>query len=114
LMHEIAETITDATPRGTPGIVVTPGPSWAGAGDNSGEVADFEAANYDARINGGLVQSYWSAANGVFVIPDGGPADVVISAKGVLTINGDQSASPDDTITLSVQNNEEVININGQ
>src|SRR5262249_8412109 len=117
LSHEVAETITDADPRlETPGIRVTPGSLFDTSTDpngNNGEVSDFEAENYTARVNGAMLQSYLGR-NGQFIIPDGGPATIFVDTNGVVNINGGQSGSGNDTITFSVKGQEEIINLNGQ
>src|SRR5262249_25426637 len=111
LMHEVVEAITDTVPGS--GITMSSDPSA-----RPDEIEDGEPQNYLARLGGNVVQSYWSQSepdfpNGAYVIPDGGPALIPVSNR-VLRIVGDQSASPDDTITLDSVGGDEVINLNGQ
>jgi hypothetical protein len=81
--HEIAETITD--PDGVHGIHLAPpaseptaivGTNSAGQRWSSGQVADFEPEpggqrHYGYRLNGYLVQPYWSVKDAAFIVPDG-------------------------------------------
>jgi hypothetical protein len=93
--HEMAESITD--PDGTALQVNPRNPSaW-------NEICDGEAQNYSYRLNGVLVQPYWSQADGKFTVPTGQVQNFYVSSSGVLTVNGDQlGANYNDTITLDV------------
>jgi hypothetical protein len=66
--HEMAEIQTD--PYGN-GLHVALGTSWHGGGDN--QIGDGEPAGitYGYRLNGALVQPYWSAGFQAFIVPDG-------------------------------------------
>jgi hypothetical protein len=80
------------------GITVTHGASWTGGGDD--EISDAEAQFYDYRLNGIRVQSYWSRADGTYIVPDGNAQDFVYTPNfdssntylgtGTLTVLGDQ------------------------
>ncbi len=65
--HELAEIMTD--PYGNGVHVSVPKPF---VGD---QIGDGEAAglNYGYRLNGALVQPYWSDADKAFIVPDGRP-----------------------------------------
>jgi hypothetical protein len=81
ISHELVETMSD--PRTTDivvpvlnivlsgtGVHVSHGASWTGGGDD--EIADAEPdSGYSARINGVLVEPYWSQQDQAYVIPDG-------------------------------------------
>src|SRR5579884_1444726 len=71
LSHEVVESISDPLVSGWPlgGITVTPGVNYTGIPGN--ELADNEAQNYTAILNGVTVQSYWSQQDEEFVVPDG-------------------------------------------
>jgi hypothetical protein len=100
--HELVETITDPVtdPPILNGIRVDPGPSYPYPGDH--EVCDYEARDYTERLNGVLVQSYWSERDQAFIVPDApyGTGQHFVVANGVLTVNGDQGSNPDDTIAV--------------
>src|SRR5262249_21273300 len=74
------------------------------AGGTENEISDFEAQLYDGYVNGVRVQSYWSARDGSFVVPDaaGGRAAGLGVSGGVLRVSGDQfGASYNEAITLA-------------
>ena len=104
--HEMAESITD--PDGT-AIQVNPrNPmSW-------NEIADGGAQQYSYRVNGVLAQSYWSQAHGKFIVATGQQQNFLVSSGHVLTINGDQLANHDDTITLDAAGNSVRVTLNGE
>ncbi len=104
--HEMAESITDpdgtalqVNPRGTSG--------W-------NEIADGEAQGYSYRVSGILAQSYWSRANAKFTVPTGQTQNFLVSHSHVLTVNGDQLASPNDNITLDVSGGGVRVTLNGE
>ena len=70
LGHESVEMMTDPF-QDTSGIGITNPPS---------QICDNEAENLEYRLNGTLVQSYWSQADGAFIIPDGNSFDFEVSA----------------------------------
>jgi hypothetical protein len=115
--REVAEAITDANPirGGLPGITATKGASFPGA-SSPGDIADFEAQNYYARlngVNGDLVQSYWSNQLQGFIIFDQNLPTLVVQPNGTLLIT-DTNIGSFNTITFSTQGNEQIINIDGQ
>jgi hypothetical protein len=105
--HEMVESITD--PDGTALQVNPRNPT------NWNEICDGEAQNYSYRLNGVLAQSYWSQADGKFTVPTGQRQNFYVSSSRVLTVNGDQLANHNDTITLDVSGGGGVIvNLNGE
>jgi hypothetical protein len=117
--HEVAEAITDANPLRPVlplGIrTITPD------GTRNEEICDSEAANYTARINGDLVQSYWSKSepgipNSAYVIPANGP-DLTVDSSGQLHIKVDQVDLFHNTLTLQLAGttgtNFERVTLNG-
>lgn len=109
LSHETVEAMTDPNPGD--GITVDHGATWTGGGDN--EIADAEAQNYVYRVNGVRVESYWSAADNAYIVPDGNAQSFVYTpvynsanvyvGSGDLTILGDQfGANFNDTITVDI------------
>ena len=91
--HELAEAASD--PQGS-ALQVDPrnSSSWH-------EICDGTPASFDYRLNGVQVQSYVSTKYHAYIIPTGQRQDFFLSAVGgTLTINGDQLASTDDTITV--------------
>jgi hypothetical protein len=99
--HEMAEAITDIGNGSIgfgSGITVTKGSRFnLWQGDN--QIADNEAQLYTYRLQGHLVQSYWSEHDQAYIVPDGN-TQVVSVANGTLTVNDDQLASHDDTIVI--------------
>jgi hypothetical protein len=92
LSHEVVETMTD------PG-----GGSWQVDPRSSGawnEIGDNEAQNYNYRVNGYLVQSYWSQSNGQYAIDDGNQEDFDVN-NGQLILYGDQLANHNDTFSIN-------------
>jgi hypothetical protein len=79
--HEVVEAMTD--PEGNTWQVV---PSARGISDSWNEIADGEGQMYTYRLNGFLVQSYWSKADQHYIIPTD-PAPV-------LTIGGLDTKPP--------------------
>jgi hypothetical protein len=106
--HELAEGVTD--PEGNAVQVNPRSPT------NWNEISDGEAQNYGYRLNGYRVQSFWSQVNGLFAVPIGHTQNLFISGGGsrILTINGDQLASHDDTITLDVSGGGVQVTFNGE
>src|SRR5262249_47731048 len=97
LSHEVVEATTD--PQQGNGITVTLGASWPYGGDD--QIADAEAENYSARLNGYLVQSYWSQQDQAYLVPTGQAQNFFVT-NGVLTVQGDQlGTSFSDTVLLS-------------
>jgi hypothetical protein len=104
ISHELVEAVTNpysAYPK-TPlaaysSITTDHGASWPFGGDH--ELADAEAQLYTYRIKGVQVQSYWSAYNNAYIVPDGTvhqfEVDPTVNAQGQITggtliIRGDQ------------------------
>jgi hypothetical protein len=104
--EEMAESITD--PDGTALQVNPRNPtSW-------NEIGDGEANRYTYRLNGVLAHSYWSRANGLFTIPTGQSQNFFVSFNGVLTVRGDQMASPNDNITLDASGGGVRVTLNNE
>ncbi len=99
LSHEVAESIVNpytydlAHGLRRVGYSVTPGASFPNPPPNSNQICDYEAQNYTAFANSELAQSYWSAANQAYIIPDGLPAEFFVN-NGVLTVTGTDLTLP--------------------
>jgi hypothetical protein len=87
--HELVESVSDPEPLS--GICI-----------GTNELADGEPQSYRYRLNGALVQSYFSQQDLAFIVPTGQAQDFVVSNTGVLTVNGDQLFNPDDTIVIDL------------
>jgi hypothetical protein len=96
LSHEIVEASTDPY---SDGIQATPGFTFPNPGPNTSQICDYEAANHAARVNGVLVQSYWSSTDGAFIVP-GQTTNFFVDVNGQLSFN---DFTTNDTITLSAQ-----------
>jgi hypothetical protein len=95
ISHEVVETMTDPRPGGWKDYTVF-------APDNDNEIADREAQAYHYRINGYLVQSYWSQSDGAFRVDDGNSQSFYVK-NNQLVINGDQFGyGYGDTISIDV------------
>ncbi|MCA9012204.1 MAG: hypothetical protein KDB01_20770, partial [Planctomycetaceae bacterium] len=109
MSHEIVESLTN--PKTTGGITATVG------GD--GELSDGEAQNFAYRVDGALLQSYWSRIHGSYVVPDGNNQILVVN-NGVLSVNGDQRlrdfdpTSANDQIAIGKQGNSVTVTLNGE
>jgi Ca2+-binding RTX toxin-like protein len=90
--HEIAEAATD--PEGTAWQINPRSPV------NWNEICDKQYTY--ARLDGSMVQSYWSQADGEQVVPNQQAANFYVNAtSGTLSVTGDHnSSSLNDTITL--------------
>jgi hypothetical protein len=112
LGHEIIEATSDPDLWPWDAWRVKPGASWSGGGDN--EICDQEAQNYTARVNGVLVQSYWSQVDGAYLI--GGGAEQLTVTNKKLIIDGDQLwNSKNDKITVDTDTTQDiVITLNGE
>src|SRR5262249_54697397 len=71
LSHELAETISDPAnlmnvnpPSALPSSLLNPPGTL-------NQIGDFEPERYGYRLNGNLVQPYWSAQDLAFIVPDG-------------------------------------------
>ena len=107
--HEMAESITDPDGGATqilPRPIPDPGGWW--------EISDGEAQGYKYRLNGYLVQSYWSRADGKFTVPTGQTQYFYVSRSGVLTIYGDQLTNHNDAITLDASGGGVRVTLNGE
>ena len=93
ISHEVVETMTD--PRGD---------AWQVDPRNTSqwnEIADNEAQSYHYRVNGYLVQAYWSQSDGAFKVDDGNSQNFYVN-NGELTINGDQFGYGSNDVDSSV------------
>jgi hypothetical protein len=106
--HEQVEAATD--PEGTAVQVNPRNPT------NWNEIADGAAGNYTYRLNGYYVQAYLSQANHAYVVPTGQLQNFYVSdnLSRVLTVNGDQLANPNDTITIDVSGGGVRVTLNGE
>jgi hypothetical protein len=103
--HELTESVTDPEVNYHFGFWV---PS---AGD---EICDPPAQNYTYRLDGVLVQSSLSQKDHAYDVYDGNSQKFFLTSSWALTVNGDQLANPDDTITVDAVNNGYTINLNGE
>jgi Ca2+-binding RTX toxin-like protein len=110
MSHEVVEAMSD--PDGD-GITTTHGASWTGGGDF--EICDAEAQQYSYRLNGYRVQSYWSAWDWAYIVPDGNAQTVYVS-NGHLNIYGDEYGyGSNDSITIDTNSAGGVyVNLNGE
>ncbi|HWE37329.1 MAG TPA: calcium-binding protein [Isosphaeraceae bacterium] len=120
LSHETAEAMSDTSGDG---ITITHGATWPGGGDN--EIGDAEAQNYTYRLNGIRVQSFWSAADKAYIVPDGNSQTFVYTPNysgnsylgtGSLTVNGDQlGPNYNDNVNVTLANDGGVqVTLNGE
>lgn len=95
ISHELVEAVSD--PELGSGVVIG-GEELA---DNQlAGVGDISPQSYHYRLNGVLVQSYFSQVHHAYIVPDGQTQNFLVS-NGELTVNGDQNAPfLGDTITL--------------
>jgi hypothetical protein len=109
--HELAEAVTD--PEGT-GILVTP----PDAGTTGWfEIGDGAAQNYVYRLNGYLVQSYYSQATSSYDVYTRQTQDFIVSGGNPrqILVNGNQLASHNDTISVDVSSRNGVrVTLNGE
>ncbi len=118
--HELAESISNPqiydsdAGQYVRSVVVTPGVNWTGP--SSDEVSDAEAQDYSYRLDGALVQSYWSDNDSSYIVPDGNAQYFYVNNR-TLTIQGDQlPGSHSDRITLdrSATSNGIRVMLNGE
>jgi hypothetical protein len=105
--HEVAEAITD--PHGD---------AWQVDPRNStnwNEIGDNEAQNYAYRLNGYLMQAYWSQSDKAYLVPDGNYQQFWVN-NGTLNLYGDQfGANWNDNISIDVNSSGGVyVNMNGE
>jgi hypothetical protein len=121
--HEVAESVTDPYLHSAAAVQVEHGSSFNDPDDTVDEIADFEpdGARYTYRLgNGALVQAYWSQQAQQYVVADGTSQTFEMTPRygtklvnGVsvpdqnqffgnfdLTVNGDQLANKNDTISI--------------
>jgi len=105
ISHELAESIVNPgtfdlfSGVNRVGWEVTPGAFFPNPPPNSGQIADYEAQNHTVRLNGVDVQSYWSQANGKFIVPDNNTQNFYVN-NGVLTLPGNQNGILDNSFSL--------------
>jgi Ca2+-binding RTX toxin-like protein len=111
LSHEIVEAMTN--PNAGDGITTTHGAFWTGGGDF--EISDAEAQDYAYRLNGNLVQSYWSSQDLAYIVPDGNAQKAFVNG-GHLDIDGDQFGFGfNDSVTIDTNSAGGVlVNLNGE
>jgi hypothetical protein len=100
LSHELAESMSRVTitaPSGLPANV---------KGDS--QICDNEGNFLSYRLNGDLVDSYWSAQDGGFIVPDGNPLNLFVNPNWTVT-NGQGSLG---AFTLQVQGDQRGANTN--
>jgi hypothetical protein len=88
--HELTESVTDPEVNFRNAFIV----------NNFSEICDGEAPNYSYRLNGVLVQSSLSEKDLAYAIYDGNTQNLALTRSQALTVNDDQLANVDDTITV--------------
>jgi hypothetical protein len=106
--HEVAEAISRGidSEDGNDGITVTQGSTWPIQND-SNQISDHEAQSDTYRLDGYLVQSYWSDHYKKYLIPDKNQQTVALVPTNTgnfkfqysLLVQGDQRG-PDDVIDI--------------
>lgn len=100
LSHELAETISDPDSKG---IQINP-PSTLPFKSSGNQIGDYEPEpdgqpHYSYRLDGNIVQPYWSAKDQAYIVPDGNTQKLyldpiwsgsIFTAKYNLNIQGDQ------------------------
>ena len=123
LSHELVETISDPTSLNNTCVL----PSVYGSSPNR-QIADGEQEhNFGYRVNGDLVQAYWSYLDQGAIVPDhpyGSPqqnftltetTNVNTAVTLKLTVSGDQLSNQNDAITIGTSADGGVfVNLNGQ
>ena len=125
--HEMAETMSD--PNSTGGPCVLPAPYNVNGQPKVVQVADGEQEHNDTyRLNGVLVQAYWSQKDKADIIPDGNTQEQFVltpiwnnptasngtfTGKFDLSINGNQ-ASGNQVVVTTASNGVLSITANGQ
>jgi hypothetical protein len=106
LSHELVEAATDPESN-------FPNATAFWVPSTHDEIGDGEAQSYSYRVFGALVQSYLSQNRHAYIVPTGQNQDFFVNS-GTLTINGDQLANRDDTITVSTQGGGVRVTLNGE
>ncbi len=117
LSHELAETISDPDSKG---ITIVPPAGLPASLQTTGtpQIADFEpepagGIHYGYRLNGILVQPYWSRQDNAFIVPDGNSQQFVLgpiwtksntfTGTYTLSVTGDQlGTNYNDNIVIGV------------
>jgi hypothetical protein len=117
LSHELAETISDPDSKG---ITITPPAGLPASLQTTGtpQISDFEpepagGIHYGYRLNGYLVQPYWSRQDNAFIVPDGNSQRFVLgpiwtksntfTGTYTLSVTGDQlGTNYNDNIRIDV------------
>jgi hypothetical protein len=108
--HELAEVMTD--PNQGNGINVASGVNFPQPG--IGQICDFEAGNYVFLLDGVWVQSFWSAADKAYIIPDGNSLQFELNGT-TLVINGGQlGTGVRDSVVLSQAGSSVNVTLDGQ
>src|SRR5262249_25158440 len=90
LSHEVVEAMSDpyeGRPFNSGGIRVDPGPGFPNPPPNSNQLCDYEAQSHTYRVDGVLVESYWSQGDQKFMIPDGNQQTFLVD-NGTLNVTG--------------------------
>jgi hypothetical protein len=109
--HELTETVTDPEVNYRTAFYVPL---------TNDEICDGEAQNYSYRLpaagggNGVLVQSSLSQATHTYNVYTGQAQNFLVSSARVLTVNGDQLANHNDTITIDAVGGGVRVTLNGE
>jgi hypothetical protein len=98
--HEMAESMTSPGGRG---FQVNNGNKYRISPPESSpdQICDFEAANYEYRSHGTLVQPYWSRADNDFKVTDGNAQTVLVTPIWNKNADGSQKARTGYDVTVT-------------
>jgi hypothetical protein len=96
LSHEVVEAMSDPYEGrfgNSGGIRVDPGPGLQNPPPKANQLCDYEAQSHTYRVDGVLVESYWSQGDQKFLVPDGNQ-QTFLDDNGTLNVTGDQLGFP--------------------
>jgi hypothetical protein len=105
--HEMAEAITDVGAFWFNGVQVSPNLT----GD---QICDNEAENYTYRVNGALVQSFWSNTFQGYLVPDGNHQLFTVSGGNLYVIGGQEGNLGDQITINSTITGGLIVTLNGE
>jgi hypothetical protein len=104
--HELTEIVTDPEPGVHSAFYIAP--------DRTDEICDQEAQNYTYRLGGVLVQACLSQATHSYNVYTGQTQNFIVSSTRMLTVNGDQLPSHNDTIIIDASGGGVLVTLNGE
>ena len=96
--HEYVEAVTD--PDGTGWQVLVGNQRNGGPNGSWNEICDGEPQNYTFRVDGHLVQSYYSQEDNAYAVDNGSTYNFLVSPSGVLTVQADPFSYSDLEVNL--------------